>query len=61
MTVFSAFSDEEILTFLKQQVTDGTVTTDPQTLRQQSFNGNATGGEGGLARAFVEVGSVADI
>lgn len=61
MTVFSAYSDDEILADLTARVHDGTVTTDPAVLKQQSFNGNASGGESGLARAFVEVKSVADI
>lgn len=61
MTVFSAYSDSDILTYLKAQVADGTVATDEATLRKQSFNPNATGGETGLARAFVSVASVADI
>ncbi|WP_395321664.1 FAD-binding oxidoreductase [Levilactobacillus parabrevis] len=61
MTVFSAYSDEEILDYLKSQVKTGTVVTDEATLRKQSFNPNATGGETGLARAFVEVADVEDI
>lgn len=61
MTVFSAYSDSDILAYLKAQVVDGTVATDEATLRKQSFNPNATGGETGLARAFVSVASVADI
>jgi len=61
MTVFSAYSDEEILDYLKSQVKTGTVATDEATLRKQSFNPNATGGETGLARAFVEVADVEDI
>lgn len=61
MTVFSAYSDEEILTYLQEQVKDGTVKTDAATLKKQSFNPNASGGESGLARAFVEVASVEDI
>lgn len=61
MTVFSAYSDSDIVAYLKAQVKDGTVATDEETLRKQSFNPNATGGETGLARAFVSVASVADI
>jgi len=62
MTVFSAYSDEEILADLKSQVVDGTVATDTATLQEQSFNSRATGGDNsGLARAFVEVASVTDI
>ena len=61
MTVFSAYSDGEILDYLKSQVKTGTVATDEATLRKQSFNPNATGGETGLARAFVEVANVDDI
>ncbi|WP_125573556.1 FAD-binding oxidoreductase [Levilactobacillus huananensis] len=61
MTVFSAYSDEEILDYLIAQVKDGTVETDMATLKKQSFNANASGGESGLARAFIEVESVADI
>lgn len=61
MTVFSAYSDDDILADLTARVQDGTVTTDPAILKKQSFNPNASGGESGLARAFVEVQSVADI
>lgn len=61
MTVFSAYSDSDIVAYLEAQVKDGTVATDEATLRKQSFNPNATGGETGLARAFVSVASVADI
>ncbi|KRO04598.1 MULTISPECIES: FAD-binding oxidoreductase [Levilactobacillus] len=61
MTVFSAYSDEEILEYLISQVKDGTVETDMATLKKQSFNSNASGGESGLARAFIEAESVADI
>lgn len=61
MTVFSAFSDDEIIDYLTQQVTTGTVTTEPAALQKASFNANASGGESGLARALIEVGSVADI
>ncbi|KRL93872.1 oxidoreductase [Levilactobacillus hammesii DSM 16381] len=59
--MFSAYSDSDIVAYLKAQVKDGTVATDEETLRKQSFNPNATGGETGLARAFVSVASVADI
>ena len=38
LTVFSAFSNEQIIEFLKQQVTDGNVFTDPETLKKQSFS-----------------------
>ncbi|MGY5340622.1 FAD-binding oxidoreductase [Levilactobacillus spicheri] len=61
MTVFSAFTDDEIEAYLREQVPDGTVSTDVKTLTQQSFNANASGGAGHLARAFVEVASVTDI
>ncbi|WP_204119995.1 FAD-binding oxidoreductase [Levilactobacillus wangkuiensis] len=61
MTVFSAYSDEEISTYLQDQVKDGTIYTDEKTLKKQSFNPNASGGETGLARAFVEAASVEDI
>lgn len=62
MTVFSAYSDDDILADLKAQVADGAVLTDQATLQKQSFNSNASGGDGsGLARAVVEVQSVADI
>lgn len=37
MTVFSAFADDEIAAYLREQVPDGTVSTDVKTLTQQSL------------------------
>ncbi|GAX00574.1 FAD/FMN-containing dehydrogenase [Secundilactobacillus silagei JCM 19001] len=61
LTVFSAFSNEQIIEFLKQQVTDGNVFTDPETLKKQSFSSKMTSDESGLALAYIEVKSTRDI
>ncbi|KRM11826.1 FAD-linked oxidase C-terminal domain-containing protein [Paucilactobacillus suebicus] len=61
MTVFKAYSDDEIITFLKDQVKDGDVLTDHEILQKQSYSPNLTGDDSGLALAFVEAGSSADI
>lgn len=61
MAVLSAFSDEEIMTYLKQQVPDGTVSDDPEILRRQSFSTETVLRDSDLARAFVSAKSVADI
>ncbi|MFX3616916.1 MAG: FAD-binding oxidoreductase [Sporolactobacillus sp.] len=61
MPIFSAYTDSEILNYLKDQVKDGIVYTDSKTLKEISFNAYLTGVESGLARAFIEVKSVEDI
>lgn len=60
MTVFRAFSEEEILNDLKAQVNEGTVYTDRETLENYSHS-KFLSNEEDLARAYVEVRSVADI
>ena len=61
MTVFKAFSDEEVLTYLKAQVPDGDVRTDAETLQKYSFSANLTDDDSGLALAYVEAESTKDI
>ncbi|MFD1392970.1 FAD-binding oxidoreductase [Lacticaseibacillus jixianensis] len=61
MTVFAAFSNEEILADLKANVSAGSVITDPATLKKQSFSPNLTDDDSGLALAFIEAHSTADV
>ncbi|CAM3186475.1 FAD-binding oxidoreductase [Lactiplantibacillus plajomi] len=61
MTIFRAFSDQDILTYLKQQVSDGQVVTDPATLKKYSFSANLNDDDSGLALAYIEAQSTADI
>ncbi|WP_125768463.1 FAD-binding oxidoreductase [Lapidilactobacillus wuchangensis] len=61
MTVLAAYSDQEINDYLRQQVRDGTVETDSETLQRQSFSAETVVKDSALARAFVSVKSVADI
>lgn len=61
MTVFRAFSDEQILDFLRAQVRDGQVFTDTKTLEAQSFSPHLSDDSSGLALAYIEAGSTADI
>ncbi|WP_047998813.1 FAD-binding oxidoreductase [Lactiplantibacillus herbarum] len=61
MTVFRAFSNQEILTYLTAQVPDGRVLTDDSTLRQYSFSDKQTGDDSGLALAYIEAHSTKDI
>lgn len=61
MTVFRAFSDEQILAFLRDQVQDGQVFTDSETLAAQSFSPHLSDDSSGLALAYIEAGSTADV
>ncbi|MFT8317603.1 MAG: FAD-linked oxidase C-terminal domain-containing protein [Sporolactobacillus sp.] len=61
MPIFSAYTDSEVLNYLKDQVKDGIVYTDSKTLKEISVNAYLAGAESGLARAFIEVKSVEDI
>ncbi len=61
MTVFKAFSDDQILAFLKDQVKAGTVYTDEATLQKQSFSPNLSGDDSGLALAYIEAGNSDDV
>lgn len=61
MTVFRAFSDEEVLADLTAQVTDGQVFTDQATLTKYSFSPRLTDDDSGLALAYVEAHSTQDI
>lgn len=57
---FPAFDQADIIEFLKKQVKDGVVKTDPATLKQSSYSTNLAG-KHGLAIAFIEAHSIADI
>lgn len=61
MTVFSAFSHDQIIEFLKAQVSDGDVFTDADTLKKQSFSSKMTSDDSGLALAYIEAKSTKDI
>lgn len=61
LTVFSAFSNEQIIDFLQKQVTDGEVFTDSDTLHQQSYSSRMTSDSSGLALAYIEAHSTADV
>jgi glycolate oxidase len=61
LTVFRAFSDEEVLADLTAQVTDGQVFTDQATLTKYSFSPRLTDDDSGLALAYVEAHSTQDI
>ncbi|WDF82981.1 FAD-linked oxidase C-terminal domain-containing protein [Lacticaseibacillus pabuli] len=61
MTLFAAFDDDEILTFLNAQVTNGTVYTDKKTLDEHSFSSRMTDDDSKEALAYVEAESNADI
>lgn len=61
MTVFKAFSAQDVLDDLKAQVTDGEVQTDPATLQKYSFSSRVTDDDSGLALAYVEAHSTKDI
>lgn len=61
MTVFSAFNHEQIIEFLKAQVSDGDVFTDADTLKKQSFSSKMTSDDSGLALAYIEAKSTQDI
>ncbi|MFC6201024.1 FAD-binding oxidoreductase [Lactiplantibacillus nangangensis] len=61
MTTFKAFSDTDVLTDLKQQVPADRVLTDPETLQKFSFSKRLTDDDSGLALAYIEAQSTADI
>ncbi len=61
MTVFKAFSDDQILAFLKDQVKAGTVYTDDATLQKQSFSSRLTDDDSGLALAYIEAANSDDV
>lgn len=57
---FSAFDSKEIIDFLKEQVVDGEVKVDAQTLQTQSYSERLAGNHQ-PALAFVEAKSIADV
>jgi len=61
LTTFKAFSDTDILTDLKRQVPADRVLTDPETLQKFSFSKRLTDDDSGLALAYIEAQSTADI
>lgn len=61
MTVFRAFSNQEVLDYLATQVTDGQVFTDEETLKKYSFSPQLTDDDSGLALAYVEAHTTKDI
>ncbi|MFC6182494.1 FAD-binding oxidoreductase [Lactiplantibacillus daowaiensis] len=61
MTVFKAFSDADVVTFLTAQVPDGQVLTDAATLQKFSFSKNLTDDDSGLALAYIEAQSTKDV
>jgi len=61
LTVFRAFSNQEILTDLTALVPDGRVLTDDSTLKQYSFSDKQTDDDSGLALAYIEAHSTKDI
>ncbi|AOG32467.1 FAD-binding protein [Lactiplantibacillus plantarum] len=61
MTVFRAFSNQEVLDYLATQVTDGQVFTDEETLKKYSFSPRLTDDDSGLALAYVEAHTTKDI
>lgn len=61
LTVFSAFSQTEMIDYLKQQVSGGTVFTDEATLKKQSFSPRLSSDDSGLALAYIEAQSTADV
>lgn len=61
MTVFAAFSIDEILADLKANVTVGRVVTDPAALAKHSFSPNLTDADSGLALALIEAQTTGDV
>ncbi|MDY3983074.1 MAG: FAD-linked oxidase C-terminal domain-containing protein [Veillonellaceae bacterium] len=61
MPKFPAYTDDEIIAYLKEQVKDGQVFTDQKTLERHSFSHNETDESSALALAYIEVGSKEDI
>lgn len=61
MTVFRAFSNDDVLNDLKNNINDGEVLTDDETLNKFSFSKNLTDDDSGLAMAVIEAHSVDDI
>lgn len=58
--VFTAFDQNEIIAYLKDQVKDGQVLTDEESLKKGSFSANLPG-DHKPAIAFIEAASVADV
>ncbi|WP_159723225.1 FAD-binding oxidoreductase [Enterococcus sp. CSURQ0835] len=61
MAVFTAFEEQDVIADLTKNVVDGVVFTDLETLKKQSFSPRMTDADSGLALAFVDAKSSADI
>lgn len=61
MAAFAAFDDTEIIADLKQNVPDGQVLTDDESLAKGSFSSRQTSAESQRALAVIEAHSTADI
>jgi len=61
LTIFKAFSDQQVLDDLNAEVTDGQVLTDAATLQQFSFSKRLSDDDSGLALAYIEAQSTKDI
>lgn len=61
MAAFAAFDDAEIIADLKQNVPDGQVLTDDESLAKGSFSSRQTSAESQRALAVIEAHSTADI
>lgn len=61
MAAFAAFDDAEIIADLKQNVPDGQVLTDDESLAKGSFSSRQTSAESQRALAVIEAHSAADI
>lgn len=57
---FSAYNTDQIIDFLQEQVKDGIVKTDKDSLQTASYSQNLPG-QHGLALALVEAGSITDV
>lgn len=58
--VFTAYDQSTVIDYLKDQVHDGTVKTDEDTLKKTSYSSNLSGAHG-EAIAFIDAESIADV
>lgn len=58
--IFTAYDQSTIIDYLKEQVHDGTVKTDPETLKKSSYSSNLPG-DHQEAIAFIDAESIADV
>ena len=61
MTIFRAFSHQEVIADLQTNIQDGHILTDEADLKKYSFNKNLTDDDSGLALAVIDAHSVKDI